>query len=168
LSASQNDNIYAVLAITLSNQKHYVPVNPVSFGGPDDWAAATNMDAMIEGLAGVKNSEYSEAFNKPLIAPRWTTTNSDSVNVTVRFAASEGYVSYKYFNDKKNNLIKLKATTGGHKILFHVLLPKNAKAKWVMSNNNNIVFKNVTVEQSNYVDFEEDANAVKTFEIHYE
>ena len=64
LSSSQNNNIYTVLAITLSNQKHYVPVNPVSFGGPDDWAAATNMAAMIEGLAGVKNSEHSEAFNQ--------------------------------------------------------------------------------------------------------
>jgi hypothetical protein len=39
-----------VLAITLSDQKHYVAANPVSFGGPDDWAAATNMDAMVEDL----------------------------------------------------------------------------------------------------------------------
>ena len=128
---SQNDNIYAVLAITLSNQKHYVPVNPVSFGGPDDWASATNMAAMIEGLAGVKDAPHSEAFNEPIIAPRWATTTSDSVNATVRYAASKGYASYKFINDEKNHIIKIIATTGGDKMLFHVLLPANTKVKSV-------------------------------------
>jgi len=168
LSASQNDNIYAVLAITLSNQKHYVPVNPVSFGGPDDWAAATNMAAMIEGLAGVKDAEHSEAFNEPIIAPRWTTTNSDSINVTVRYAASKGYASYKFIHDAKNHIIHITATTGGNKFLFHVLLPANTKVKSVMSDNKNISFKQSTIEQSNYADFEMNADGVKDFEIKYE
>lgn len=168
VSASQNDNIYTVFAITLSNQKHYVPVNPVSFGGPDDWAAATNMAAMIEGLAGIKDAPKTEAFNEPIVAPRWTTTNSDSVNATVRYAASKGYVSYKYFHNQQQHLIKIIATTGGDKMLFHVLMPASAKVKSVMSNNKNIAFKQSTIEQSNYADFESDAAGVRTIEISYE
>ncbi len=168
IAASQNDNIYAVLAITLSNQKHYVPVNPVSFGGPDDWASATNMAAMIEGLAGVKDAPHSEAFNEPVIAPRWTTTTSDSINVTVRYAASKGYASYKFIHDAKNHIIHITATTGGNKFLFHVLLPANTKVKSVMSDNKNISFKQSTIEQSNYADFEMNADGVKDFEIKYE
>jgi hypothetical protein len=167
LQSSQNNNIYTVFAITLSNEKHYVPVNPVSFGGPDDWAAATNMAAMIEGLAGVKNSEHSEAFEVPVISPKWITTKSDTVNATVRFAASKGYVAYKFINDEKKHIIHLTTTTGGDKMFFHVLLPEHATTTSVTSNNKNISFKQYLVEQSSYADFESDADAVKTFEIHY-
>lgn len=47
--------IYTVLGVTLSNQKHYVTPKGESFGGPDNWAAANGMAALVEGLAGVKN-----------------------------------------------------------------------------------------------------------------
>jgi hypothetical protein len=168
LSASQNDNIYAVLAITLSNQKHYVPVNPVSFGGPDDWAAATNTAAMIEGLAGIKDAPKTEAFNAPVVAPKWTTTNADSVNVTVRYAASKGYVSYQYHLDSVHHRIYITATTGGEKILFHVLLPPKAKATTVLVNKNKIAFTPSAIEESNYADFEVDATNVEMAVINYE
>ena len=167
LSSSQNDNVYTVLAITLSNEKHYVPVNPVSFGGPDDWAAATNMAAMIEGLAGVKNSEHSEAFNQAVISPKWITTNSDSVNVTVRYAASKGYVSYQYLNIKQTATIKITTSSGGDKMQFHVLLPEHTNVVSVTSGNKNISFKQSTIEQSNYADFENNADGLKTFQIRY-
>jgi len=51
-----DDGIYALVGLTLADRAHYVAPNPVSFGGPDDWAAATAMAALIEGLAGVKDS----------------------------------------------------------------------------------------------------------------
>jgi hypothetical protein len=167
VQSSQNDNIYTVFAITLSNEKHYVPVNPVSFGGPDDWAAATNMAAMIEGLAGVKDAEHSEAFNDAIVAPRWTTTQSDSVNVAVRYAASKGYVSYQYHLHKKEENITIIATTGGHEMLFHVLLPPNTKAISVTANNKAVSFKSSLVEQSAYADFEVPANGVKEILVNY-
>ncbi len=167
LQSSQNNNIYTVLAITLANRKHYVPVNPVSFGGPDDWAAATNMAAMIEGLAGAKDAPQTEAFNEPIVAPRWTTTQSDSVNVTVRYAASKGYVSYQYHLDTINKQIKIVATTSGDKMMFHVLLPQHTNVVSVTSGNKNIFFKQVVIEQSVYTNFESNNTGVKTFQIQY-
>jgi hypothetical protein len=156
-----------VFAMTLSNEKHYVPVNPVSFGGPDDWAAATNMAALIEGLAGVKNAEKSEAFNEAVISPRWTTTQSDSVNVTVRYAASKGYVTYHYDLDTINKQIKIIATSGGKKMRFHILLPKKAKVVSVESNNKSVSFNQSQVEQSGYADFELIAERVQDVTINY-
>jgi hypothetical protein len=168
ISASQNDNIYTVLAITLSNQKHYVPVNPVSFGGPDDWASATNMDAMIEGLTGVKDAANSEVFNDAVIAPRWSSTTSDTVNATVRYAASKGYVAYKYMLDRQKNLLHIVVTSGGDKMNFHVLLPPGKKVTSVVINNKKSAFKQTTIEGSAYVDFFTDADNIKMIDISFE
>jgi hypothetical protein len=168
LVAPRNTNIYTVFAITLANEKHYVPVNPVSFGGPDDWAAATNMAAMIEGLAGIKEAKKSEAFNDVVISPRWSSTESDFVNVTVRYTASKGYTSYKYYLDTLNKQIKIVATTGGKNMRFHVLLPGNAKAISVVSNNKSVSFKQSKVEQSGYVDFELTGGRVHEVKVNYE
>lgn len=168
LAASQNDNIYTVFAITLSNQKHYVPVNPVSFGGPDDWAAATNMAAMVEGLAGIKNAPHTEAFSEPVIAPRWLTTTSDSVNATIRYAASKGYVSYHYVHNKKKHLINITATGNSDTIDFHVLLPVNTKPKSVTVNNKIAAFTQTVIEESTYLDFKTGGNAIKSIIIAYE
>ena len=168
LQSPEGDGIYTVFAITLSDKEHYVPVKPTSYGGPDDWAAATAMAAMVEGLAGVKDAAKTEAYSHPVIAPRWITTASDTVTATIRYAASQGYVSYQYVHNKQQHTINITATTGGEKIFFHMLLPANTKVQTVRSNNKNIAFKQSTIEQSNYVNFDTDVHGAKTFEIKYE
>ena len=65
-----------------------------SFGGPDNWAAANAMAALVEGLAGVKNEGL--AYEKVTLSPRWVSAGVDTVDVTVKYAASEGYIAYKY------------------------------------------------------------------------
>ena len=165
LQSSEGNEIYTVLAVTLVNREHYVPVKPTSFGGPDDWAAATAMAAIIEGLAGVKDK--GEAYKLPVVSPRWITSNVDSINVTVRYAASQGYVGYQYKHDKNNKTICITSTGSGDKMFFHVLLPINTKAQTVVYNNKSISFKEFVIEQSHYADFETDVHGAKTFEIKY-
>jgi len=48
------------------------------------------------------------------------------------------------------------------------LLPANTKVRAVRSNNKDIAFKQSTIEQSNYVNFDTDVHGAKTFEIKYE
>ncbi|PWT96438.1 MAG: hypothetical protein C5B52_15795 [Bacteroidetes bacterium] len=151
LSASQNDDIYTIFAISLSNQSHYIPVSAVSYGGPDDWAAATAMAAMIEGLAGVRDK--TTKYGYAIVSPRWTTTTSDSILTTVRYAASDGYVSYQFKNDESKKQISIQATGGGYKIDFHVLLPQNAQVTKVTNNNRTVSFTNERFEHSDYVNF---------------
>lgn len=167
LHAAADETIYTVLGISLSDQKHYVPVNPVSYGGPDNWAAATNMAALIEGLAGVKDSPGSEKYEQPTISPRWSETNADTLNVTIRYAASKGYISYVYINQSDQNQIQLLSTGSGKKINYHILVPKNKSVTSVMVNGKTHSFTSSSIEQSNYVDFSIEQKEMNNINVHY-
>jgi hypothetical protein len=152
--APEGNSIYAIFAITLSDQEHYVPVNPISFGGPDNWAAATAMAAMIEGLAGVKNKPGTQAFSDPVISPRWVTTATDSVNVTIRYAASKGYTAYRFVHSAGKKQISFLATGSGKYLNCHILMPNSiSNVKRVSVNNKMISHRMVKIENSWYADF---------------
>lgn len=144
--------IYAVAAITLSNQKHYVKPKGESFGGPDNWAAANGMAALVEGLAGVKNEGL--AFDKVNLAPRWSSAGVDSVNVTIRFAASKGYVAYQYRHSPEKKVIRINVTGSGNEIQNHILLPPNSTGIESVSVDNQLMdYKLNRIEKSLYADF---------------
>jgi hypothetical protein len=153
-AAPEGNGIYTLFAITLSNQEHYIPVKPTSYGGPDNWAASTAMSAMIEGLAGIKNAKSSEAYSSAIISPKWITTKADKVFVTARFAASKAYVSYKYFNDTGKKQINLLLTGSGKNIKLHLLLPDAASEAITISKDGKAIsFQNMmTPEGAKYVD----------------
>lgn len=167
LQSPEGDGIYTVFAITLSDREHYVPVKPTSYGGPDDWAAATAMAALVEGLAGVKNKPETEAFSNVMLSPRWITTASDTVAATIRYAASQGYVSYQYIHNQQKHVIYLRTTTGGEHMSFHVLLPPGSRVKSVNGNNKKIPFRQSVIEQSAYADFDAGIRGAQAFTIEY-
>ncbi|MEP6713709.1 MAG: hypothetical protein ABJA37_14880, partial [Ferruginibacter sp.] len=143
--------IYVLLGITLADKPFYIQPKGPSYGGPDDWAAANGMAALVEGLAGVKNDGL--AFDKVTIAPRWASANTDAINVTVNFPASNGYISYQYKNDTALKQIRLQITGSGSQLKAHVLLPNNiVSVVSVIANGKPVNFKIATVEQSKYVD----------------
>jgi hypothetical protein len=158
--------IYTVIAITLSDRDIYIKPKAESFGGPDNWAAANAMAALVEGLAGVKNAGL--AYDRVALSPRWISARIDSVNVTVRLAASEGYVAYQYLHNQDANTINLKVTGSGNSILTHVLLPegKNAVTS-VMVNKKPVDFKITQVEKSHYVNFMISLPNIQDVEIQY-
>jgi hypothetical protein len=159
--------IYAVIGVTLSDRKHYVKPKLESFGGPDNWAASNGMAALVEGLAGVKNTGL--AFDKVRLSPRWCSTSTDTVNVSVRFAASNGYVSYNYTNDQKNREINIVLTGSGKEMEGHTLLPGSAeKALEVICDGEQIPFKMSVVEASKYVDFRVPLDKVHSIKIKYQ
>lgn len=154
LEAPDDNGIYTVFGITLSNRAHYIPVNPVSFGGPDNWAAATATAALIEGLAGVKDAPNTEAYSAPIVSPRWINTKANDVFVSVRYEASNGYVSYRYKIIPERKQIELIVTGSGNRIMYHIQLPdKIQTAKSVKRGNNNLPFRIFTIENTSYVDF---------------
>lgn len=155
LQAPEGDGIYTLHALSLADKPHYVPVSPTSFGGPDNWAAATAMAAMVEGLAGIQNAAGSEAFHTASITPRWITTNTDSVSALIRFPVSDAYVAYQLINNTSEKTIHMKLTGSGEKFAFHILLPGNvSSAKSVLVNNKPVRFSNSLQDASMYVDFE--------------
>ena len=127
IHSAEDETIYTVFAISLSDQKHFVPVQGPSFGGPDNWAAATAMAALVEGLAGVKDSPGEQAFTIPTLSPRWNETQADTVNVTIRYAASDGYVAYRYNYNPSQKTITILTTGNAQTMNCHILLPQNTK-----------------------------------------
>lgn len=158
--------IYAILGVTLADREYYIKPKVESFGGPDNWAAANGMAALVEGLAGVKNAGL--AFDKVVLSPRWSSTRTDSVDVCVSFPASGGYVSYRYLNDPDEKEINLLVTGSGEDLNGHVLLPElSEKIISVTCDGKSIPSEITTVENSRYVDFKIPLNKLLRFKIKY-
>jgi hypothetical protein len=158
--------IYALIGISLSDREHYIKPKVESFGGPDNWAAANAMAALVEGLAGVKNEGL--AFDKVELSPRWTSANIDSVDVTIQFAASKGYAAYKYKHDPEKKSIAMKVTGSGNTITGHFLLPAGCKSvRSVVSNGIPVKFTMSETGNSDYVDFTLQLPAIHDITINY-
>ena len=166
-SAPLEGGIYAVLAVSLADKPLYIKPKGESFGGPDNWAAANGMSALIEGLAGVKNN--SLAYENVKLSPRWTSAGVDSVNVTANLAASNGYVSYQYKNNPEKKVISMRITGSGNEVSMHVLLPENVKSvQSVSANNSPLEFAISRMENSQYADFKLPLTSIQTVIINYQ
>lgn len=166
--APADEGIYTLAGLTLADRAHYIPPNPVSFGGPDNWAAATAMAALIEGLAGVKDSPLSQAYAHPRVSPRWALTPSSKVKTTVRYAASKGYVAYQYDQHKETREIVLTITGSGEKIECHILLPGQVTAaRSVEAGGMAVPYQASTMGAGHYVDFSLANAGPQTLRIRY-
>jgi len=158
--------IYAILGITLADKPFYIKPSTESFGGPDNWAAANAMAALVEGLAGVKNKGL--AFSKAELSPRWCTAGTDSVNVTICFPSSGGYLSYCYKNNRDRGEIYILVTGSGDELSGHVLLPRETKSvKSVTIGGATVSFTVSKVEKSQYADFKASLGKVQRIMISY-
>jgi hypothetical protein len=163
-----DDGIYTLVGLTLADRAHYVAPNPVSFGGPDDWAAATAMAALIEGLAGVKDGPKSQAYAHPQLSPRWDLTAAAPIKTIVRYAASRGYVAYTYAHNPAAREIQLTVTGSGDVIDCHFLLPAApASTLTVQAGGTAIAHQLSTTGPSHYVDFTLTTTSPQTLRIHY-
>jgi hypothetical protein len=128
LMAADGDGIYAVLGMTLADRAHYVAPDPISYGGPDDWAAATAMAAMVEGLAGVKDGPLTQTLTHPILAPRWDLGEPRIILSTIRYPASQGYVTYRFAFDPGAREITVNVTGNAASMAGHFLLPPKTDA----------------------------------------
>ena len=159
--------IYAVIGVSLADQPLYLRPKEVSYGGPDNWAAATGMAALVEGLAGVNNDGLG--FSEVTLSPRWTSASVDSANVTVTFPASKGYVAYRYRHQPERKLIELQLTGSGSVVRGHLLLPKGVSSvRGVTVNGRRLDFGISKIEDSRYLDFNLLLPLVQMVEISYE
>ena len=161
-----DESVYVLMGVTLADEAHYVRPNLLSFGGPDNWAAATAMYALVNGLAGAQDQPGEVAFKAPLIAPRWMSTTAGKVDVTIRYEASDGYVAYSYEYLPKERKMVFDITGNAPNMAFHVLLPKGvSQVKEVRSGGRIIPTSYSSTEGSRYVDFNADVNGVQNIEI---
>jgi hypothetical protein len=168
LNAPDDDGIYAVLGLTLADQAHYVAPSPVSYGGPDNWAAATAMSAMIEGLAGVRDGPLSQVLSHPVLAPRWDLGEPRAIRVSVRYPASGGYVAYLLTNDPKARQVSISVTGSAASMIGRFLLPPGIdSAKSVEVDGIAAPYRIERVDRSSYVDIDLGTLAVRAVGIRY-
>ena len=85
---------WIILALTASDYPVYYTPSPVSYGAPDNWGAAAVIYALVEGLAGMKDTGI--AYNRATLSPRWEAAGVDEVTATAKYESSGGYLSYTY------------------------------------------------------------------------
>jgi hypothetical protein len=167
-SAPDDDGIYTVLGLTLADRPHYVAPDPVSFGGPDNWAAATAMAALVEGLAGVRDGPLSQGFSHPRVAPRWDRPSGVPMAVTVCYPASGGYVAYRLADSRGARRMTGLITGSATAMDAHFLLPPGAgDSPAVTVDETPVASRLAAVGDSRYADFELSGPGVHTVEIRY-
>jgi hypothetical protein len=152
---------WMICAITVSDKPHAFMPPRTSFGAPDSWAAAAVTYALIEGLAGVKDTGV--AFDKALVAPRWEAAKVQKANAYVKYEASGGYVAYHYNNI--GNKIMLDITSNAQELEVRVLLNPDAEVKGVLLNTEIVPHEIQHMEESKYVTFQKSGFGVSTVEI---
>jgi len=144
--AAEGASQWAVLGLTTSDTGVQLPVSPVSYGIPDMWGCAAVVYALLEGLGGVKDTGV--AYDTALLAPRWSASGVTDAELTVHLPASNGYVTYRY--QRKEDAIRIEATSTADAIDVQVLLPEGTTAGGVTVNGDAVEFDVTRMEQSRY------------------
>jgi len=151
--AADDGAMWFVLGISVSDAPVWFQARPISFGIPRGWGAAACTYALVEGLAGVVDDDTT--YRKVSLSPRWAAAGVDRADVMIHYPASDGYIAYRCSIDTRGSTIRLDLTGSGETCACHVLLPEGAKAaRSVTLDGKSVAFKNVTVEQSVYADFD--------------
>jgi hypothetical protein len=146
LRAAENGSFWMILGITLCDAPVFFMPDGLSFGIPDNWGAAAVLYALVEGLAGVKDTGV--AFSQALLAPRWAAAGVGGAEATIRYRASDGYLAYSYAREE--DAIRLEVAGTAEKIDLRVLLPKGHEAASATVNGGPAECRVVTVESSVY------------------
>ncbi len=126
IAGSHEGSRYALVSLTLADRLPWHEPHPISHGGPDNWAGALCLTALIEGLCGVADATGSAALRVVELSPRWAVSGRNAVTVTTRYGASRGYVAYRWHHDAVGKRIGLQLTGGGTGAHLRVLLPAGA------------------------------------------
>jgi hypothetical protein len=140
---------WMILAVTLSDAPMFLPPwNDVSSGMPNNWGAAALIAAIIEGLAGVRDT--GAAFSRARIAPRWIAAGTAAAKVSVRYPASQGYVRYDYSLDAAARKAVIHFTGSADEFEVAVLLPQTAVPRRAAVNGKQTPAEPLTIENSHY------------------
>ncbi len=131
----------------------------------DGWGSTAMLFALMEGLGGVVDA--SSLYRDVRLSPRWAAAGCDDVSVSVSYAASGAGVSYLYTHDpaKRMILIGVRARAA---VDMHLLLPRGARARSLRVNGKPLRHRNVSVEESTYVDARFPVRGKAEITVHYE
>jgi hypothetical protein len=158
LKGIKNRSVWEIMSITLSDYPVFFEPSIISYGIPDNWGSAAVVYALIEGLAGIKDTGI--AFDKVSMSPRWSETEVKDVNVTIKYEASGGYSSYIYNYDRGVNVISITYTGNSKSTNLRVLLPEGKQADKLSVNGQEVPVMMEKVESSGYLVYKSEGTGV--------
>jgi hypothetical protein len=163
LEGTKTSTKWMVLGITLCDAPVFFMPSPLSVGIPENWGAAAVFYALIEGLAGIKDTGV--AFDTALLTPRWLASSTHEVTATAKYEASGGYLSYRYKFDPEYRRLWLTFTGSARETKLEVLLPNAQPPAKTMLDGKAIDSTIKTVETSTYACLTAKGLGVHTLEL---
>ena len=161
--AAENGAKWMVLGLTLSDYEVLFMPEIISGGIPDNWGAAAVVYALIEGLAGVVDKGV--AFEKALLAPRWSAAGENRVSATIKYESSKGYVAYKYLMEEDELSISFTGTASTTDL--QILLPDDIGVKAVYLDGTEVPASLIKVESSTYLIAKTNGKGVHQLAVHF-
>ena len=138
---------WLILAVTLSSAPvFFAPYDDLSTGIPDGWNGSV-LYALFEGLAGIK--DLGSAFSRTALTPRWGAASVPSVEVTLRYPASDGYCAYKYRATERKLQIEFTGSAENFDVQF--LLPPDSRVQKTRLNGQEAATSLRRIEGSTYL-----------------
>jgi hypothetical protein len=103
----------------------YYPAGNPGKSGPetlpsDGWGASAMIAALLEGAAGVE--DQGQRYQRIQLSPRWSAADVSQARVVARYAASDGYVAYRW--QRATDRLTLDFTGSGERVVIRLLLPE--------------------------------------------
>ena len=117
--------------------------------GPSGWGSAAVLSAIDEGLAGIIDTDVQ--YRKMRFEPCWPVTQYDELRYITGYELGKVRIETGYRICEEGVLYKLSSPS--EEIKCHIYLPKGKKCSRVLLNGEETEYKNTTVGDSLYVDF---------------
>lgn len=128
------DRYYRMIRSSNASFLWYYPTGGPGIGSPDTiptdgWGAGAMVAALIGGAAGIEDNgvRYSDV----IVSPRWTAANDvTQAYVVARYAASDGYVAYRWAHarERGKTYLRMEATGSGSVLRLRLMLPSDTKS----------------------------------------
>lgn len=144
---------------------YYPDSTPQPDGGPSSWGAAALINAVDEGLAGIKDLGVN--YDEISFAPRFPVTHYEELRYITGYEVSKALVDVRWI--KRDEGMRYDITSPAKKLYAHFLMPKGKKCKELLVNGVSTAFTESKIGVSEYVDisFENLTEKKMSFEIIY-
>lgn len=123
-----------------------------SYGGPNAWGAAVTHNAIVEGLAGMRDKNISS--NSVTISPSWTVTNFEKTYSCVSYGQNHSYLAYTSTYNKDTKNLQYQIVGDSQNVMMEILMPSGHSPKKLTLNGTELPFETVMKEDSVYAVFD--------------
>jgi hypothetical protein len=118
-------------------------------GGPRCWCGAELMNAMVVGLAGVRDN--GALFRDVTLSPRFVAAEETKAHVRLEYAASGAEIEYHFEHDQEGKRLSLDLLSEHDRVVLRMLLPDGAGGAAACVNGTPVTSAGETVGESRYL-----------------